>query len=171
MSKRTNAYHQMPPRGELLEYLEIDAQSPSGLTRVKPSCGRNGKIGPVVSLDREGYYRTKFKNIHYRTHRIIFYLHTDEDPGQLVVDHIDGNRANNTVDNLRACTHQENLQNARKRGKGDLPKGITKLADGCFRSQVTVDDVVLKVEWDSLESAMCYLDQIRKDNHGEFARN
>ncbi|MFW9082802.1 HNH endonuclease [Pseudomonas sp. P2757] len=128
-------------------------------------------MGPVVSKDREGYYRFKFKNFHYRTNRVVFFMHTSEDPRHLVVDHIDGDISNNRVDNLRCCTYKENLQNARKRGRGLLPKGISKLPNGMYRAQVTIDSGVHYFDLASLHTAKRYLDQIRKRYHGEFAKN
>lgn len=161
----------MPELSILFDNFKVDQGSPSGLARVKAGGGRNGKIGPVLSKDREGYYRFKFKNLHYRTNRIVFYMHTGKDPGHLVVDHIDGDISNNHVDNLRCCTNKENLQNARKRGRGEHPKGISKLPNGMYRAQVTLGDEVHRVDLASMHTAQNYLDQVRKRYHGEFARN
>lgn len=167
----TKQHLPMPELSKLLDNFKIDQGSPSGLSRIKAGGGRNGKTGPVLSKDREGYYRFKFKNAHYRTNRIVYFMHTGEDPAQLVVDHIDGNISNNHVDNLRCCTHKENLQNARKRGKNDLPKGISKLPNGMYRAQVTIDDGVHRADLASMHTAELYLDQIRKRHHGPFAKN
>lgn len=161
----------MPELSKLLDNFKIDQGSPSGLSRIKAGGGRNGKIGPVLSRDREGYYRFKFKNLHYRTNRIVYFMHTGKDPGLLVVDHIDGDISNNHVDNLRCCTNKENLQNARKRGKGDLPKGISKLPNGMFQAQVTLGSSVHRAALASIHTATRYLDQIRKRHHGQYARN
>lgn len=161
----------MPALNKLHTYFKIDQSSPSGLLRIKASRGRNGKVGPVLSKDREGYYRVKFKGVHYRTHRIIYFMHTGEDPSHWVVDHADGDISNNCVENLRRCSHVENLRNARKRGKGDLPKGISKLPNGMYRAQVTLNSGVHYFDFASLSTAGSYLDQVRKRHHGEFARN
>jgi hypothetical protein len=47
-----------------------------------------------------------------RLHRLV----TECPPG-FVVDHIDGNPLNNTQENLRICTNEQNLRNTRKRKK------------------------------------------------------
>ncbi|WP_350616956.1 HNH endonuclease [Pseudomonas sp. HY7a-MNA-CIBAN-0227] len=167
----TQQHLPMPDLNKLRDNFTIDQGSPSGLSRTKATRGKNGKVGPVLSKDREGYYRFKFQNVHYRTNRVVYFMHTGEDPAHLLVDHIDGDITNNSVDNLRRCTNTENLRNARKRGKGDLPKGISKLPNGMYRAQVNIDSGVHCFDLASLHTAMRYLDQVRKRYHGVFAKN
>lgn len=49
----------------------------------------------------------------YQAARIIWYLHTGEDPGNLCVDHKNGVRNDNRFQNLRLVTHQQNTWNRR----------------------------------------------------------
>ena len=49
-------------------------------------------------------------------HRVVAECFIPNPEGKPQVDHIDGNRANNAVSNLRWATHQENLQNQTGRG-------------------------------------------------------
>ena len=50
-------------------------------------------------------------------HRIVFYMYHRRDPGQKVVDHINGDPADNRIENLRACSRTANARNLRKKGK------------------------------------------------------
>ncbi|MCF7532772.1 HNH endonuclease [Pseudomonas petrae] len=161
----------MPNLYELQEIYVIDSNSPSGLSRFKAVIGGNGKVGPVLSLGFDGYWRMKFNRKFYRTHRIIYFMHHGIDPAESVVDHIDGNPLNNRIENLRKCTHQENLRNARKRGKGELPKGVTMGKGGKYQAQISIRDKVHTKVFATLVAATTYLDELRKHFHGEFARN
>ncbi len=161
----------MPLLSDLQATYVIDPSSPSGLSRFKACAGRNGKVGPVISLGSDGYFRMQFNKKFYRTHRIIYFMHHGVDPAEKVIDHIDGNPENNSVENLRACTQRENLQNAKKRGKGVLPKGITKRINGMFRAEISVRDEIHRMEFATLRSATLYLDQLCKRHHKQFAKN
>lgn len=58
-----------------------------------------------------GYIRVKCKGKLYLAHRIIYLLHYGVDPGNLEVDHKDGNKENNNPENLRLATRSENRMN------------------------------------------------------------
>ncbi|NWB47041.1 HNH endonuclease [Pseudomonas gingeri] len=161
----------MPLITDLQKIYVIDPVSPSGLSRIKATRGSNGKIGPVVSMGSDGYYRMKFQGRFYRIHRIIYFMHTGTDPAALVVDHIDGNRLNNRIENLRACTVQQNLWNAKGKPKrSGLPKGIEKMRSGDYRVRVSIDGDVHLMRLGSFGAAERYLSSVRKHHHGEFAR-
>lgn len=58
-----------------------------------------------------------------RVHRIVWELHNGPVPEGLEIDHIDGNKQNNDISNLRAVSHSENLRFARAL-RGDWSKRI-----------------------------------------------
>jgi hypothetical protein len=66
------------------------------------------------SLRNDGYVGIFVKGTYYFAHRIVWEMFNGEIPTGLVIDHIDGNRANNRIENLRLCTFQQNHFN---RGK------------------------------------------------------
>ena len=57
-----------------------------------------------------GYYAIQIKGRSYYAHRIVSVLHGLEVNG-FVVDHIDRNRSNNKIENLRVVSQKENMQN------------------------------------------------------------
>lgn len=166
-----NTYKPMPPLESLQEFYKIDPESPSGLSRTKRTQGPNGNIGPVLSVGGDGYWRLSFRGECYATHRVIYFMATGQDPGALVVDHIDGDHLNNHAANLRACTQQQNLYNARGKPKrSGLPKGIDQLPNGRFRVYVSIEGVRHVSTLENLNAAKCYLRSVRERNHGEYAR-
>ncbi len=75
--------------------------------------GPGRKVGVPAGYDRRDGYReiwTKYRR--YLTHRLIFLYHHDNIPEYL--DHIDGNRANNEISNIREATQRENCMNQKK---------------------------------------------------------
>lgn len=69
-----------------------------------------------------GYNKESFRNYkHPKMHRVIMKPLNGED-----IDHVDGDGLNNQRNNLRTCTHQQNLMNSRKRkGCSSIFKGVT----------------------------------------------
>jgi hypothetical protein len=68
---------------------------------------KNGKR--TGCLGAGGYLRTRFNNKLYYTHRLIFMLHNEYEPE--FVDHIDGDKLNNKIENLREASREQNMQN------------------------------------------------------------
>lgn len=99
---------------ELDSLFQIDENSPSGLSwkiykkhKIKPGT-------PAGCLTK--YYTVVINGIKYRVHRIIYQLHHQIEKlnGDVIIDHIDGNKLNNSVDNLRLATAQQNSRNSKR---------------------------------------------------------
>ncbi len=71
----------------------------------------NGKV--AGHIDTSGYRRLRVSGKQYQAHRIAYYLVTHQDPEDLMVDHIDGDKANNAFSNLQLVTNQQNQQKSR----------------------------------------------------------
>jgi hypothetical protein len=81
---------------------------------------RNDKTNRILKpgKDKMGYHKVSLcKNKKSKTHiihRLVAIAYIDNPDNKLCVDHIDEVKTNNHVNNLRFCTHQENLQNVGK---------------------------------------------------------
>jgi hypothetical protein len=64
-------------------------------------------------IDETGYQKVRLNGSKYQAHRIIWKMAYNEEPKGFV-DHIDGDRSNNNLKNLRVVDHKENSKN---RGK------------------------------------------------------
>jgi hypothetical protein len=105
----------------------IDLKSPSGL-----ACKVSGK--PVGHLTNRGYFRVKMKSQAFQSHRVVWALYSQKDPGSMTVDHIDRNKLNNSPDNLRLAAQQGQVLNmspqTNQHGYGVSQKGFK------FRAQI-----------------------------------
>lgn len=67
--------------------------------------------GTVVGCERkDGYLSTKFEGKEFLLHRLAWALYFGEEANQ-EIDHIDGNRRNNRISNLRLSNRSMNNQN------------------------------------------------------------
>ncbi|WP_110877309.1 HNH endonuclease [Franconibacter helveticus] len=92
-------------------YFSYDPKS--GVLYCKTPFG-NKKCGDRIGGKADGgYLKVRFKGKNIRLHRIIWILVNGEIPSSLVVDHIDGDKLNNRISNLRLCTQNQNTLNRR----------------------------------------------------------
>jgi hypothetical protein len=77
----------------------------------KKTTSRLGKAGDVAGFfDKKiGYLRVGIRGKHYLVHRIIFMMHNGYMPEE--ADHINGNKLDNRIENLRSASKSENLRN------------------------------------------------------------
>lgn len=76
---------------------------------------RNCKTGRYLKpqLNQEGgYYRVSISGKHYYVHRLVADTFFDGDHEKIDVNHIDGNKYNNTLSNLEWVTRKENIRHA-----------------------------------------------------------
>ena len=66
------------------------------------------------SFDKDGYLIIKIKGKQYKAHRLVYaYFNGRFPPDE--IDHINRVRSDNRIENLRACTRQQNIANTTKR--------------------------------------------------------
>ena len=94
------------------------------------------KVIAKGTITKNGYVNVSVDNQNYRLHRLILQTWCpNEDYEELTVDHINGNRSDNRLENLRWATQEENTAYMMMR-RGELNKEITRLLSKYSYEQV-----------------------------------
>jgi hypothetical protein len=127
---------------------------------------------PAGHLNKKGYIEIRYNHITYQAHRIAWYLHTGQDPYPLGLDHVNGERADNRINNLRLATPAQNAKNMRKReGTTSTYKGVSwHRKSGKWQAQIRVDgrSMYLGCHDSQLDAHLAYCAAAAR-LHGEFA--
>ena len=142
---------------------------------------RNGKYAnkPVrKSLVNGRYYFAKIEKKYVPLHRLIYIYHFGEYKKSLEVDHIDGDKFNNRIENLRIVTHKQNMMNRLPNNKRLGVQCASKYR-GVFRSskvdrwraRLVSDEIRYNIgTFDTeIEAAVAY-NQVASKMFGKYAR-
>lgn len=127
-------------------YFAYDESSPSCLRWIKKShISSNMKVGDVAgSFDElDGYWKLHALSDHMKVHKVVWALHNDfVDQTGLQIDHIDGVRSNNRIENLRLVqpslnARNQGLQKNSKTGVNGVVLGLVKTKIGNYTERYT----------------------------------
>ena len=128
------------------------------------------KVGDALSsLTDKGYLRASVGGKSYRVHRLIFLYHHGYMPTQ--VDHIDGNRMNNRIENLREATSSQNNQNRKATSSSGIKGVIWHKQSRKWVASICVNRKSVHLgSFLSIEEAALVANKARQSAHGEFYR-
>jgi hypothetical protein len=94
------------------EYLKsiLDYNQDTGVFTWKVNKSKRTKSGAVAGWLSDGYIKIEINSKQHKAHRLAWLYVHGEMPKSLI-DHIDCNRSNNKISNLRQSTHQTNSEN------------------------------------------------------------
>lgn len=149
----------------------VTYESETGLMRWKKRISRKGKVCVVIGSRKAGRNRLQAK-IHgtvYSLHRLVwFYVH-GEWPSE-EIDHINGNAADNRIENLRVVSRRVNQENLRiaKRNSSTRLLGVSPARGGKFRAAIRAKGVFHHLgHFDTAEEAHnAYLEAKRRLHEG-----
>ena len=106
---------------------------------IPTSCGRvladyGDKLEELIPwIDNQGYPTISLDNKPKRVHRLIAETYLEKPKGNYQVNHIDGNKTNNKIDNLEWITQQDNIAHAFANG---LMKGRPRRSVIGYNSEI-----------------------------------
>lgn len=127
---------QLPPQSylkQIFEYCPKTGQLFWCVSRKGVSVGR-----AIKSMTNEGYCRVRVDGTVYYLHRIIWKLVHGTEPKQ--IDHINGDRSDNRIENLRSISHSHNAKNQKKHKRNTSGvTGVYKTKYGTWCARITVN--------------------------------
>ena len=124
------------------------------------------------TIDGGGYVQTGIKGKYFKNHRLIFMMHFGYVPE--TIDHIDGNKLNNKIENLRPASKSENQYNKKFQSNNTSGvKGVTWRKDiKKWRAKITVDGKHINIgNFDNVELAEKEIKKVRLELHKCFSNN
>jgi len=151
----------------------LDYDPATGIFRWRVSRGGTARAGTVAgSPQSDGYAQIKIDGPNYMAHRLAWLWGTGSWPAALI-DHINGDRADNRFVNLREATLYQNQYNSRISSRNTSGhKGI------CWHEQIGKWQAYLKFGgkqrhlgyFTNIEDAAAAIEEARHIHHGAFAR-
>lgn len=166
-------HHPLPQLESLQEWLSYDPET--GLVTWAKNPSRRTVAGQNAGfLHRNGYVYIDLFRRRMLAHRVAWMLHHGTDPGQMQIDHIDGDRTNNRISNLRIATNAENGRNAKLYNTNTSGvKGVTWHAH--TRKWLAKIGLNWRTHYvgifDTVEEAAVAIQEARERLHGEFAND
>ena len=131
-------------------------------------CAREGS---QVGWNSNGYLETRFQGKPYKVHRVVWAIHHGRDPGQFQIDHINGNREDNRINNLRLVTCSQNICNTRTRS--DNTSGVKGVSwhkgKKKWRAEITKDGLTCVQHYHDKNHAIAARVLAEYRLHGEYA--
>ena len=154
---------------ELREQLDYDPET--GVFTRRVTMSNRIKIGDVAgSLSDEGYLKFRVNNKRYFAHRLAWlYVHGVWPCAQ--IDHINGDRDDNRIANLREATCVENSRNSKKRRGGRCRLKGVYIQKHRFGAQIRVQGKNIYLGYyDTEEEAHAAYVAAAEKEFGAFAR-
>jgi hypothetical protein len=157
-------------QAQLKELLHYDPDT--GVFRWRKNTGR-AKAGAIAGVINAGYRMIKVRKRSRSAHRLAFFYMNGKWP-EAEIDHVNNNKDDNRMVNLRQASRAENMRNARRfKNNTSGFKGVSwHKVTGKWAARIYVDGKRLNIGlFASKHEAALALKAIRERHHGEFANH
>ena len=128
---------------KLSDYFYYDPSAPSCLrNKVSRSSARKDMV--QGTLGNRGYWQVRLLGERFVQHRIIWELHFGPIPEGMVIDHIDRDKSNNRIENLRCTSQSYNMTNQPQRNSSGLKGVYQNQSSGKYQVRSLKDHKYLK---------------------------
>ena len=154
------------------DYLQIIFDYRDGNLYYKEKVGKMTIGKKAGGYNKCGYYNIDINRVKYRLHRMIFLWHH----GFLApeIDHINGIKTDNRIENLRASTKGQNLRNSkiRKNNSSGYKNVYFDKKENKYIVELRTDGKCKRIgRFKDLELADLVAQEARNKYHKEFARH
>ena len=150
---------------KLSDYFYYDPSVPSCLRNKVTRNSRQVKDTLQGTLDNRGYYKVQFNKQPIGQHRIVWELHFGPIPEGKVIDHIDRDKSNNRIENLRCVSQSENMTNQPQRNSSGYKGVYQNQSNGKYQVQSLKDHKYLKTV-QTIEAQLELQDKDLQDRFG-----
>lgn len=124
------------------EYFYCDYEK--GILYNKTQRANRLKIDSEAGSLSQGYKKVDINGRKYQVHRIIWRMYSGKWP-ENYIDHIDGDKLNNKITNLREVTNRENTQNMKKHRNGKLCGFYYHKRDNLYGARIYINGFVANI--------------------------
>jgi hypothetical protein len=149
----------------------FDYKSETGELRWKVKNSNRAPIGSKAgSVDGRGYVIVGVCGVRMKAHRVAWAIyHGEYPPDHMQIDHINGVRTDNRIQNLRLCNNMQNQINSKRRNRTGF-RGVCLMPDGNYLAYITVcKQRKCLGRFATPEAAAAARDSEAIRHHGEFA--
>ena len=162
----------LPPQAELRRRFDYDEATGRLIYKIPPGKNHPQRVGkPAGTKHSEGGWVVTVNYGHYLNCRLVWMHVYGEDPGELEVDHKDGDRSNDRLSNLRLATRAQQQWNVPKssRNKSGYKGVIFYARTGRWRAYINEAGKSKHLGYFSTkEEAAAVYQQAAKNLHREF---
>lgn len=161
------------PVDQISNLLSYDPETGLLTWKVKRGASRVGKVAGFHKC--RGYIAVRVMGVIYHAHRVAWALYNNESPPtDREIDHIDGDKSNNRIANLRLATSRQNKYNVGISAQNTSgAKGVTYRKNrGKWQAQISVDNACVYLgSYNSFDDAVAARKAAEEKYCGEFIRN
>lgn len=162
----------LPSQAELRKTFDFDPETGHLIWKHQPDqTGQwNGRFaGKAAGTIHKGYVRVKLNGKKYQAHRLVWMLAYGDLPNDVMIDHANGIKDDNRLENLRLVTNQQNQFNRGSDAERGY-KGVYR-KDNRWKAEITTPEgrKYLGLFKTPEQAAIAY-DTAARQWHGEHAR-